>query len=128
LPQAAAFLRRNLRPGEVFAVQGLTLGRVASDVATELASLTGAPAYLARPFIQMTKGHRREQAAVERYAALAGVADQQSVADALVRLRELGIQWYVVAGHAGPRWDPARRHAVFVDGDCAVYAARSTSQ
>jgi hypothetical protein len=128
LPQVAEFLRRNLRPGDVFAVQGLTLGWVASDVATELASLTGAPAYLARPWIQMSQGGRREQATLERYGALARVADAQSVAAARARLRELGIQWYVVADRGGPRWDPQRLRAALVAGDLAVYSSGSTSQ
>src|SRR6267143_4845427 len=46
LPQAAAYLRRNSGPGDLFAVQGLKLRWVATDVAIQLASLTGMPAYL----------------------------------------------------------------------------------
>ncbi len=50
----------------------------------------------------------------------------ESMNEALGRLRKLGIQWYVVADRSGPRWDPERRHAVFVDGSMAVYSTRST--
>lgn len=126
VPEAARFLRRNFRPGEVFAAPGgLTLEWVATDVATEMTSLTGAPAYLARPFVQVSKGGRRRAVALERYAALARVADEQDASAALARLHGMGIQWYVVAGDAGPRWDPGRRHAAFAAGDVAVYLSAS---
>ena len=127
MPEAARFLRRNFRPGEVFAAPGgLTLEWVMTDVATEMTSLTGAPAYLARPFVQISKGGRRREVALARYAALEQVAGEQSAAAALARLREMGIEWYVVTGSAGPRWDRERRHAVFAAGAVAIY--RSTSR
>ncbi|HXM81083.1 MAG TPA: hypothetical protein VN929_04055 [Burkholderiales bacterium] len=124
LPQAAVFMRRNSGPGDLFAVQGLKLGWVANDAATELASLTGIPAYLARPTIHLLGG-RREQVALERYAALVRVAREESASAALARLRELGIRWYVVVGSEGPVWDAERRDAAFVDGRVAVYSSRN---
>jgi len=127
MPEAARFLRRNFRPGEVFAAPGgLTLEWVMTDVATEMTSLTGAPAYLARPFVQISKGGRRREVALARYAALEQVAGEHSAAAALARLREMGIDWYVVTGSAGPRWDLERRLAVFAAGAVAIY--RSTSR
>jgi hypothetical protein len=124
LTQAANFLRARSRPGHVFAAQEVKLDWVATDIATELVSLTGMPAYLGRPFIHLSRGGRREQAVRERYAALKRVAGEENAAAAARRLRELGIQWYVVADGAGPRWDPERRRAVFVDRMVAVYATQ----
>ena len=124
LTQAADFLRARSRPGDVFAAQEVKLDWVATDIATELVSLTGMPAYLGRPFIHLSRGGRREQAVRERYAALKRVAGEENAAAAARRLRELGIQWYVVADGAGPRWDPERRRAVFVDRMVAVYATQ----
>jgi len=51
--------------------------------------------------------------------------ERETSADAaLARLRALGIRWYVVADRdrSGPRWDPERRRAAFVDRMVAVYA------
>lgn len=124
LPQAAGYLRSHGRPGDVFAVAGLKPEWVATDDAIQLASLTGMPAYLTRPYIHIRAGGIRRQRALERHAALAGVAEEHNVSAALMRLRELGVQWHVVAGGAGPRWDPDRRHAAFVAGTVAVYASR----
>jgi hypothetical protein len=130
LPQAGAFLRGEGRPGEVFAVQGFEGGRVTADLAVQVVSLTGMPTYLARPFIYTGRGGRRKEIAMQRYAELEGVANEKSAAAALARLRELGIQWYVVAesSRRGPRWDPDRRQAVFVDNMVAVYSTREVKR
>jgi hypothetical protein len=100
---------------------------VVTDLAVQLVSLTGMPAYLTRPFVHISAGGRRQEVATQRYAALGGVAREASAKAALERLRELGIAWYVVADREGrgPRWDPHRKHAVFVQGAVAVYAPRA---
>jgi hypothetical protein len=125
MPQAAAFLREHSRPGQIFAVQGLSLRWADVDAGTQLGALTGMPAYLARPAIQMS-GSERASAAMARHGALRQVAQETSPAAALRRLRELGIAWYVVADQTGPRWDPERRAAAFTSGSVAVYSAADT--
>ena len=126
LVQAAAFLRARSHPGDIFAAQDLKLGWVATDTATELASLTGMPAYLSRPFIYLGRGGRSEQVARERYGALKRLEGEQDAAAAARQLRELGIQWYVVVGvgNEGPRWDRGRRRAAFAAGRVSVYSAK----
>lgn len=124
LAPAADYLRAHSRPGDIFAAQPVTLDRVPMDVATELGALTGMPAYLGRPFIHALRGGRREQTVRERYAALRRLAGEDSAGAAAQRLRELGIQWYVVVGEQGPRWDPGRSRAAFSAGKIAVYSSR----
>jgi uncharacterized membrane protein YbhN (UPF0104 family) len=102
-------------------LQGLEMRPVATDVAIQLVSLTGVPAYLSRPFIHATRSRKERQIAERRYAELEQVANEPSLAAALGRLRELGIRWYIVPGTAGPGWDPGRGHAAFVAGEIAVY-------
>lgn len=123
LPQAASFLRARARPGESFAVQGLDFGAMASiDAGTQLAALSGVPAWLARPAVHKSGGER-EKVALERHAALLRVAGENELADAMARLRGLGVAWYVVADGSAPRWDSGRRLAAFVSGSVAVYSA-----
>jgi hypothetical protein len=126
LVQAAAFLRAHAHPGDAFAAPDVKLGWVATDSATELSSLTGMPAYLSRPYLQLGRGGRREQVARERYGALKRIDGEEDAAAAARRLRELGIQWYVVVGvgSEGPRWDRGRRHAAFAAGRVSVYSAK----
>jgi hypothetical protein len=127
LPQTAAFLRQQARPGQVFAVPGLSLQEVVTDAGTQLGAMTGMPAYLARPGIHLTGGGR-ERIALERWAALKDLDRQASLAGAMGRLRALGIAWYVVPGGKAPRWDPERRHAAFTAGGFAVYSAADLRQ
>lgn len=133
LARAAFFLRREGKPGDEFAVAGLKRGWlpferpgwVPTDAAAELAALSGMPAYIARPYLQMAAGGERERVAQDRFAALAALEREPQAPAALARLASLGIRWYVVSGPSGPRWDPERRLAAFVDGSVAVY--RTTS-
>jgi len=123
--RTAAFLRKEGKPGDEFAVQGLQPGWVPTDAATELAALSGMPAYIARPYIHMAQGGERALVAQERYGALVAVARETRAPAALARLRRLGIRWYVVADGRGPAWDPEWRFAVFRDRKVAVYLSTS---
>jgi len=124
LPQAAAFLRRSAAPGDVFAVQGLKASWVATDPAIQIASLAGVPAYLAYTISHTADGGPRAQIAWQRHAALAKIAEADSLSVARDELRKLGVAWYAVVGAEGPRWDPERRAAAFAEGSVAIYATR----
>jgi hypothetical protein len=126
LPQAAAFVRARALPGDVLAANDLHPSLVTTDVAVQLASLTGVPAYLARPFTQLSGGGERAHIALQRYIALRGVERESSVERARARLHALGIRWYVVAesDRRGPRWDPERKDASFVERMVAVYEVK----
>jgi len=123
VPQAAAFLRGNAKPGDIFAVSGPTRQAVVTDSATQIASLSGLSTYIARPFIQMVTPGQRKELASSRYAALVRVEGETSADSALALLRDLGIQWYAFVGPDGPAWDPARGRAVFVGGKIAIYSS-----
>jgi hypothetical protein len=126
LPQAASYLRSRTQAGELFAVQGLRTALATTDPAVQLVAMSGVPAYLTRPFIHIAAGGARAQIALTRYIALRAVEREASADAALARLRSLGVRWYVVAEKdgRGPRWDPERRRAVFVDRMVAVYATQ----
>jgi len=132
LPRAASYIRGHWRPGDVLAVKGLETGLITTDLAIQLVSMTGMPAYLARPFyfLHVTGKPRHAEVARERYSALEAVARETSASSALRRLRELGVQWYVVAesDRSGPRWDPQRKQAVFVQDMVAVYSTREAAR
>lgn len=126
LPQAASYVRSHSRPGDLLAVAGLTMAFVPADLPVALTAMSGVPAYLSRPRMHMMYGGARARAALPRYIALRAIERETSPEAALARLQGLGIRWYVVADDArhGPRWDPGRRRAVFVDRMVAVYATR----
>ncbi len=126
LPQAASYLRSRAQPGDLLAAPGLSTSFVPADLPVQLVAMSGVPAYLSRPFMHMVYGGVRAQTALPRYIALRAIERETSAETALARLRALGIRWYVVAetDRSGPRWDPERRRAVFVDRMVAVYATQ----
>ena len=126
LPQAASYLRSRSQPGDLLAAPGLSTSFVPADLPVQLVAMSGVPAYLSRPFMHMVNGGVRAQTALPRYIALRAIERETSAETALARLRALGIRWYVVAetDRSGPRWDPERRRAVFVDRMVAVYATQ----
>lgn len=123
LPAAAAFIRKHSRPGDVLAVHRPRREFAVTDTAVEAVALTGIPAYLARPYTQFARGGRPGEVAKERYGELIEVGAERSAAAALARLRQLGIQWYIICEYEGPGWDPERRQAAFAEGIVAVYSA-----
>jgi hypothetical protein len=121
LPQAAAFLRRNAAPGDVFAAAGLSARQLTFDLSTELCAMSGVPAYLSRPYYEMIKDAARKAVVEKRLGALHEVERQPDAAAALGLLRSLRVQWYVVAGEQGPRWDAERARAAFSSGTVSLY-------
>jgi hypothetical protein len=125
VPQAGAFLRRNAKAGDILAASPTRFGNVPTDLATQLASLSGLPAYLTRPFIQVVPPGPRADVAYARHADLERVEREASADSALALLRELGIRWYAVVGPEGPAWDRGRSRAAFAEGKIAVYSSAS---
>jgi membrane protein CcdC involved in cytochrome C biogenesis len=122
LTEAAAFLRKHSRPGEVFAMRGLRLGWAATDHGIQVTSLSGMPAYFSYAIAHTLEGGERGKAALQRFGELARIDRAESAARAIEELRRLRVSWYVVIGREGPPWDRERRHAVFVEQRAAVYA------
>jgi hypothetical protein len=122
LVEAAAFLRKHARVGDIFAAGGLSAQYTEFDFPTRLCALTGIPAYLARPYLEMIKDGPRKTVAGARLAALKDVDRQSDYGAAIDLLRRLRVQWYAVAGEKGPRWDPGRERAAFSAGMIAIYA------
>ena len=122
LERAAAFLRRNAKQGDIFATSGLRRVYTPIDTAAEVASLSGMPAYIMRPWVHIAEGGRRAEIATERWNSLVGIEKLEKPDLALNSLRRLGIQWYVFVGAGGPRWDPLRSRAVFSEESFAIYS------
>jgi hypothetical protein len=119
--EAAAFLRRHAVPGDRFALAGMTAAYAPFDLSTQLCALSGVPAYLSRPYFEMNKDAPRRAVAAARLAALQEIERLGDYGAAVQALRSLKVQWYVVAGDEGPRWDPARASAAFKSGTVALY-------
>ena len=127
LVQAAAYLRSHATVGEIFATGGLSASFVSFDLPMKLSSLSGMPAYLSRPHIEMVKDSVRKKVTAARLAALEEVERQATYGAAMRLLERMRVQWYVTADAEGPPWDPQRERAAFSVGTVAVYATRHSA-
>ncbi len=124
LVQAAAFMRKHAAAGDVFATAGPTTAYATIDLPAQVCALSGMPAYLARPFLEMSKDGPRRRVAATRLAQLRAIDAAPGYDAAMGMLRAIDVRWFVVAGGSGPRWDPARKRAAFVAGSVALYSAQ----
>ncbi len=118
---AADFLRSTARRGDIFAAAPLTTRWVGVDTPTELVALTAIPVYLARPWIHEVFGGASQIAARNRYLALGEVARARDPEQAMQRLVDLGVRWYVTTGPAEPKWDASHGRAIWARGAVAIY-------
>ena len=119
--EASAFLRAHALPGDTFAVAGLGNELAVVDLPAEICALSGLPTLLARPHLEMIKDGPRERLAQARLAALRDIDRESDYRQAMMMLRSLRVQWYVVPDKQGPRWDPAKAHAAFRSGTISLY-------
>lgn len=123
LVDVAAFMRTHAARGDVFGVAGLRAVYTTFDLSMEVCALSGMPAYLSRPYIEMIKGAARKRLAASRLAALQAVDAAPDYGAAMQLLRAINVRWYVVTDGKGPRWDPSRARSAFTAGDVTLYAA-----
>jgi hypothetical protein len=128
LVEAASIMRKHATAGDIFAVAGMSAAYAAIDVPLQVCALSGMPAYLSRPFLEMSKDGPRARVAAARLAELHAVDDAADYGAAMQRLRAIDVRWYLVTDNRAPRWDPARKRAAFVARSVALYDVRDTSR
>jgi hypothetical protein len=121
---AAAWLRAHAVPGEVFTIARPDPGQRLYDDATAIVAMSGVPAWIARPAIHRTVGGLSGRVAEERLAILEQVWNAADATQALSRLRDARVDYYVVTGDQGPPWDPGCLNAAHRLPTIAIYAAR----
>jgi len=119
--EAAEFVRRQARPGDVAAVAPVDPTASLQDRAIEFVGLTDMPSYLARPAIQTLLGGRHRRAALDRLAIMGKLAAETDATTAFALMRQSGITWYVQIGGEGPRFDPNRSLAAYAISNATVY-------
>ncbi|MGB9365896.1 MAG: hypothetical protein WCE79_07775 [Xanthobacteraceae bacterium] len=121
---AAAHLRASARPGDTAAIGPIDDKAYFGDPATQIASLTDVPNYLARAALYGKTAGGRAEVVEQRLRQLRAVEASSDLSSAEGLLRAAGITWYVAFGPAGPGFDPARAHAIAVTPNSAIYLLR----
>jgi hypothetical protein len=121
---AADFLRHRIADGERLLVAPADTGAMLNDVTSTLVALTGMPAWVGRPGIQIATGSVDRRTVVrERLADI----EHMLAAETPDRLAELAgarnIGWIVLLPPARLPWDPDGLSAAYRDAGIAVYRA-----
>lgn len=103
---AAAWLRHSASPGNAFAEALADDQAVLFDDAGVVTALSGVPAWVARPGVQVLAGGSRAAETRHRLRVLARVGAAPDMVTALKPLRAAGVGFYIVTNHLEPRWDP----------------------
>ena len=118
---AAAWLRKEAGRANVFTLSRMDENIVLFDEQMALVSLSGVPAWLARPGIHTLAGGASAAAMRLRLATLTDIAAAADKTTALAPLHSAKVDFYIVHDPAGPRWDTDRAAAAFRSGDLAIY-------
>jgi hypothetical protein len=128
LIEAADYVRFRSRPEDTVAVAPPEPQAKLTDRATEFASLTDIPSYLARANMNVNQVGPRHDVMADRLARLNKLESTTDLADALNQMRVMPVTWYVWIGVAGPSFDPTRSHASFVCKTVSVYRVGSAPE
>lgn len=118
---AASWLRQAAGPASAFTMADLNPTPILFDDATAVVGLSGVPAWVARPEIEMRAGGSRAAETQRRLQVLAEAAAAPDAAAAFQTLRAARVYFYIVTNRGEPGWDPTHAEAAFRDGDVAIY-------
>jgi hypothetical protein len=118
---AASWLRAAAGPASAFTMAALSVTPVLFDDATAVVGLSGVPAWVARPGIQVLAGGLRAAETQHRMQVLSDAANARDAATAFGALRAARVDFYIVTDDTEPRWDTTHDRAAFRDGDVAIY-------
>lgn len=104
-------IRAKSAPGMTLAVADIRAEDGNIDSCAELMSISGVPCYLSRPSSEARVSAVQAAIVAQRLSALDRIAASADLAEARQRMREAGIDWYLVRGSVGPRFDPQFEHA-----------------
>ena len=116
LSAAAGFMRQHAKSKDVSIVMPVDLNARAADDATRFASLANVPMYLSR--ITMFS----KSATEPRLRVYEEIRNTLAYDDARKKAKLNGIQWLVIKDGSAPRFDQRYQHAVFKQGDWAIYS------
>lgn len=118
---AATWLRGAAGPGSAFAMADPDVKQILFDDAIAVVGLSGVPAWVARPGIELLAGGSAAAETRHRLQVLSAVAAAPDAATALEPLRADRVGFYIVTNRSEPSWDPTHAGAAFRDGNVAIY-------
>lgn len=126
LLDSAAYIKAHANLGDVMVIGNPAVGPARETANVDLISLTGVPAYAARP--RMTKSQCVIDISKKRIGVLQTLSTMDNWPEAQKFLQTNGIRWVVFPAGGYPKWDTGLKAAAFSSKGMSVYdAGRSAS-
>lgn len=119
--ETAAYLKDHSERGDVFAIEGASIGTNLNAPVIELIALSGVPSFVARPELRTKLGGCVKAEIERRVAVLRSLSMTDDFEVATRTLRDNGIRWYLVLDGSRPKWDPDLQGAHLRADGIAVY-------
>lgn len=123
LLETSQYLKAHAKQGDVIAMNvSSTVGNLRSPI-TEVISITGIPAYIARSDLQMMRSGCVQKIADTRLKVLKELLILDNWHNAQHFLQNNGVRWFLVLPGEKLQWDSARKFASFSSNGLTVYDA-----
>ena len=123
LTETARWIRVRSVPGMTLAVADIRAEDGNIDSCAELMSISGVPCFLSRPSSEANASAAQAKIVARRLSVLDQIAASEDIAEARQRMRDAGIDWYLVRGTAAPRFDPQFTNADLRNALGALYSS-----
>lgn len=125
LIKVAFYLRSHAKPGDIFLVNIDDTNDLNIDSATIISSISGLPAYIARPNLQSKQSNNVRKTIInKRVNTMNLIANTPQITKAYSLLEMSNITWYIALSQ--PKWDYERKFSIFNSGNIAIYLAKPT--
>ena len=126
--ESAEYLKTHARHGDVLAMGATSIGTIVNAPVIEVVSLSGVPAFIARPALKSKGSQCVKDIATSRLNVLRKLSSIDNWNDARIFLQTNGIRWYLTPAREMPSWDSDLKDVAFSSNGMHVYdAGLSTS-
>lgn len=125
LLESAKYIQTHARFGDVLAMDVSSLGSPVktTPIIDEVISLSGVPAFIARPDIMMKGSQSVRKIVSKRLDVLQELSSMNNWPDARKFLQTNGIRWFLVPSGEKPKWDSCLKNIAFSSNGLSVYDA-----
>jgi hypothetical protein len=124
---SAKYIQTHARHGDVLAMDITSIGTTLNAPIIEVISLSGVPAFIARPDLKIKASQCVREIVTKRLSLLRELSFMENWGDAQKFLQANGIRWFLVSAGEKPKWDSSLKSVVFSSNGMSVYDAGNSA-
>jgi hypothetical protein len=125
--ESADYIRTHAVKGDVAAMTNTSIDGMLANEVIEFISLSGVPAFLARPSLKMGGSECVRKVVNDRLKILEDLSTAETWPDARKIMQSSGIRWLLISNKEKNHWDPEFKEAVFRKKTIAIYDSRAAA-